>query len=113
MFEPARVAYSGSANWRSRLEAAHTFRVESRFFDFSSSTLVSAPTPPTFRIHSLFRVFSTSWSGEQEWSPAIAGQAARSMHDGFSRPSPSTVIEQKRDSRPIRAAAQSSAKGTL
>src|SRR5215467_12147241 len=79
---PAREAYSGSESWSLRLEMAHSLRIAWLVLAFASATLVSAAALPTLRIQSLVRILAMSWSGEQEWSPAIAGQAARSMQEG-------------------------------
>src|SRR5262245_20822613 len=91
---PAREAYSGSASWSLRLEVAHSLRTASLFLAFSSPTLVSAAALATLRIQPLVKILATNSSGEQEWSPAIAGQAARSMHEGGVRPSPSITSAQ-------------------
>src|SRR5215813_9692185 len=90
----AREAYSGSADWSLRLEMAHSLSFVSLLLAFSNPTLVSAAALATLRIQPLVRILSTNSSGEQEWSPAIAGHAARSIQEGGARPSPSTTAAQ-------------------
>ena len=53
------------------------------FFDEARAAPIREATPATLRIQSLSRITRSMPSGEHAWSPAIAGQAARSMHAGF------------------------------
>ena len=107
MFAPARLTYSGSAAWSSRFEVAMALSVWSRSFALSRLTWVSAATRATSRIHWLFRVRSATSFGLQEWSPAIAGMAAKSMHAGFGPWMPSESSGQSVPENPFCASVQS------
>ena len=66
LLAPARVAYSGSADWSARLEVAMRFSICSRVVAVASWCLVLAATRATPRTQSLGRTFSTNSFGLQE-----------------------------------------------
>ena len=83
-----------------RLRASFLFFAVARPLSRTDATAATSMT------HFESRTIPSIWSAEQEWSPEIAGNAAKSMQPGFFPWSPAHGLSQSRSSCPFRASAQ-------
>ena len=82
-FELARELYSGSLRSSSRFDHVRRLRASCSFFADARPLSRTAATSATSMTHVVSRTVLSISSAEQEWSPASAGNAAKSMQPGF------------------------------